>query len=292
MHPFHVSIKSGRVLLIISLISVFALTGAACKRSTVESNANGNASNSNSTTVAADETSSTPPFPTKEPERYQATVVTSGSLGGQMPNIPGISALTDRQIFVARDGDKRRVESEFLPGVKVAYLQLSSGRYLLYPAKKLYAEIKMDGSDSSQYSGLGSPSDFSADKLVNTATTGAQYEKLGSENVNGRTTTKYRVTNARAAGSDQSSPSETIIWADEAFGMPIKSETTSQDGAKYSMEMRDIKQEVDQQQFELPKDYQKVEYRDIISKAVPSLSDILGNGKQSKESKETKKGKK
>ncbi len=257
MHPFHVSIKSVHVSLIISLISVFVLTGAACKRSTVESNANGNTSNSNSTTAAADETSSTPPFPTKEPERYQATVVTSGSLGGQMPNIPGISALTDRQVFVVRDGDKRRVESELLPGVKVAYLQLSSGRYLLYPAKKLYAEVKMDGSDSSQYSGLGSPSDFSADKLVNTAMAGAKYEKLGSENVNGRMTTKYRVTNARAAGSDQS-PSETIIWADEAFGMPIKSETTSQDGSKYSMEMRDIKQEVDQQQFELPKDYQKV----------------------------------
>lgn len=283
-----VSFKRARASLIISLIFVFTLGGAGCKSSTVNSNANGNASNTNTSTAAADETSSTPPFPTKEPERYQATMVTSGSPGGQTPNIPGISALTDRQIFTARDGDKRRVEMEMLPGVKVAYLQLASGRYLLYPAKKLYAEIKMNGSDSSQYNGLGVPSDFSADKLVNTASTGAKYEKLGTENINGRMTTKYRVTNARAAGSDQS-PSETIIWADEALGMPIKSETTSQDGSKYSMEMRDIKQEVDPQQFELPKDYQKVEYNDIISKVVPSLSDILGNGKENKESKKGKK---
>jgi hypothetical protein len=283
-----VSFKRVRASLIISLVFIFTLGGAACKSSTVNSNANGNASNSNQTTAAADETSSTPPFPTKEPERYQATMVTSGSLGGQTPNLPGISALTNRQIFMARDGDKRRVESELLPGVKVAYLQLSSGRYLLYPAKKLYAEIKMDGSDSSQYNGLGVPSDFSADKLVNTASTGAKYEKLGTENLNGRTTTKYRVTNARTAGSDAPS-TETIIWADEALGMPIKSETTSQDGSKYSMEMRDIKQEVDAQQFELPKDYQKVEYNDIISKAVPSLGDLLGTGKESKESKKGKK---
>jgi hypothetical protein len=279
-----VSIKSVRASLIVLVISAFMLAGAACKRSTVESNANGNASNNNSTTAAADETSTTPPFPTKEPERYQATMVTSGSPGGQTPNIPGISALTDRQMFIARDGDKRRVETEMLPGVKIAYLQLAGGRYLLYPSKKLYAEIKMDGSDSSQYSGLGVPSDFSADKLVNTASTGAKYEKLGTENVNGRTTTKYRVTNARAAGSDAAS-TETLIWADEALGMPIKSETTSQDGAKYSMEMRDIKQEVDPQQFELPKDYQKVEYNDIISKAVPALSDILGNGRENKKAK-------
>jgi hypothetical protein len=265
------------MLLVLSSV----IFGAACKRSAVESNANSNAANSNS---AAEETSSTPPFQTKEPERYQATMVISGDLGGQAQSIPGLSNITDRQMFVARDGDKRRVETELLPGVKVAFLQLPAGRYLLYPAKKLYAEVKLDDSSGSQYSGLGVPSDFSADKLVNTVPTGAKYEKLGTEEVNGRMTTKYRVTNARAAGSDAASL-ETTIWADESLGMPIKSVTTSTGGAKYTTELRDIKQEVDAQQFELPKDYQKVEYNEIISKALPSLPDLLGSGKENKKGK-------
>lgn len=285
------SIASQRVgrMLFVLCVSVFLLAGAACTRSKVESNANGNSSNAN-TGTAEDVTSSTPPFQTKEPERYQATMVTAGSLGGQAASIPGISALTDRQMFIARDGDKRRIETELLPGVKVAYLQLAGGeRYLLYPAKKIYAEVKMDGSSSSNYSGLGVPSDFSADKLVNTAPTGAKYEKLGTEQVNGRTTTKYRVTNA---GGSDAAPTETIIWEDESLGMPIKSETTTQDGTKYSMELRDIKQEVDAGQFELPKDYQKVEYNEIISKAVPALPDILGGDKEKKENNANKKGKK
>ncbi|HEY0547623.1 MAG TPA: hypothetical protein VGC91_19740 [Pyrinomonadaceae bacterium] len=289
MYPSPVSIKSVRPSLLISLMLLFMLAGAACKRSAVESNANGNSSNTNSTAQAEDATSSTPPFSTKEPERYQATMVTSGVLGGQAGNIPGMSTLTDRQMFIARDGDKRRVETELLPGVKVAYLQLAGGRYMLYPAKKLYAEVKLDGSSSSNYSGLGAPSDFSADKLINTAPTGARYEKLGTEQVNGRTTTKYRVTNS--TGSD-AAQTVTIIWADEALGMPVKSESTSQDGTKYSMELRDIKQEVDAGQFELPKDYQKVEYNEIISKALPSLPDILGGDKENKENKDSKKGKK
>jgi hypothetical protein len=67
--------------------------------------------------------------------------------------------------------------------------------------------------------------------------------------------------------------------------MPIKSETTSPGGAKYSMELRDIKQEVDAHLFELPKDYQKVEYNEIIQKTLPSLSDILGDGKDNKKGK-------
>lgn len=283
--PSPVSFK--QTSLLISLMLSFVMCGAACRRSAVESNANSNAANSN---AAAEETSSTPPFPTKEPERYQATMVMTNDLGEQTSSIPGLAALTNRQVFTARDGDKRRVEMELLPGVKVAYLQLPTGRYMLYPAKKLYAEIKLDDSSGSQDSGLGVPSDFSADKLVNTVPTGAKYEKLGTEEVNGRTTTKYRVTN-RAAGSDAAA-SESLIWVDETLGMPIKSVTTSPGGAKLTMEVRDIKQEVEAQQFELPKDYQKVEYNEIISRTLPSLPDILGGDKDSQETKEGKDSKK
>lgn len=272
--------QRARTSLIITFALVFLLTGAACKQA-AENNANSNGSSSN-TSTKADDTSSTPPFSTKEPERYQATINTSGNLGGTAGNIPGLSALTNQQMFVARDGDKRRVESEMIPGVKITYLQIPSGRYVLYPAKKMYAEIKLDDKDATSLNpAQGAPLDFSPDKLIKDTPTGAKYEKLGTEDVNGRATTKYRVT-AGGGETSKAASSETIIWVDESLGMPIKSETTSGDGAKYSMEMRDIKMEVDASRFELPKDYEKVEHKDIISKMLPSLPDFLGTEKKGK----------
>jgi hypothetical protein len=269
-----------RVSLFFLLALASLLLSAACKRTHVEGNGNGNASNANSSS-AVDDTSPTPPFPTKEPDRYQATMITSGSLGGQAASVPGLSALTNQQMFVARDNENRRVDTEILPGVKITYLQLSGARYLLYPAKKLYAEIKMDGSESSSNPNQGVPSDFAPDKLIKGSPTGAKYEKLGNEVVNGRMTTKYRVTGGRVEGS-QEAASETIIWADESLGMPVKVESTSKDGAKYSMELRDIKQEVDPALFVLPQDFEKVEHRDLLTKILPSLPDFLGTKRDEK----------
>ncbi|MBV9959304.1 MAG: hypothetical protein JO360_12840, partial [Acidobacteria bacterium] len=114
------------IKLLILLVLAGVISGAACRRSAVESNANSNAANSN---AAAEETSSTPPFQTKEPERYQATMSINGDLGQQAQSIPGLSSSINREMFIARDGDKRRVESEILAGIKVAFLQLPTGRY-------------------------------------------------------------------------------------------------------------------------------------------------------------------
>ncbi len=266
---YHISFS----ILVVSLI----LTSAACKRS-AQSNANGDTSTANSS-VPADNTSSTPPFPTKEPERYQATMVTSGSIGGQSANVPGLSTLTNQRMLVSRDGEKRRVETEMLPGIKIIYLQLASGRYMLYPAKKLYSEVKLDGSDASSTSTSGVPSDFAPNKLINAPPAGAKYEKLGTEVINGRTTTKYKVS---TGGDGSQAASETIIWADETLGMPIKVESTSKDGAKFTMEMLDIKEEVDSTIFDLPKDYKKVGHEELLSSAIPTLTDIFGNGKEKK----------
>ena len=164
---------SRRISLGVFLIINLVLTGAACRRA-AESNANGNANAS----AKADELRATPPFPTREPARYQATRIVSGSLDA--------STQTTQETFVARDGEKRREEMLMMPGVKVTYLQLSSGRYLLYPAKKLYAEIKLNGSAGAASTAQGVPSDFAPDRLVKGAHIGARYEKLGAEEVNGR----------------------------------------------------------------------------------------------------------
>jgi hypothetical protein len=257
-------------LLLVLLIST------ACKRSS-EGNA-GDGSNANST-AATDQTQSTPPFATKEPDRYSATVVTSGSLGPSAASLPGIDALSNQQMFVARDGERRRVDTEMLPGVTVSYLQLANARYVLVPSKKLYAEIKLGDLEGMPNPAQGVPSDFAPDKLVKGTPTGSKYEKLGAEDVNGRMATKYRVTVPDAEGAAGSS--ETTIWVDESLGLPIKMESVSKDGAKYGMEMRDIKLEADPSKFELPGDYQKVEHRELLSKIIPSFSDLLGTGENS-----------
>lgn len=272
-------LKHSAVLSLLMMASLIANTS--CNR-TANKTANGNGPNSNSSAVS-DETTSAPPFPTKEPERYQATMVTSTSAGPEATNIPGLSSLTNLQMPVARDGEKRRVETEISPGVKIIYLQLASGRYALNPTKKIYAEIKLDGSNNPMNSATGVPSDFSPDKLISSATTGASYEKLGTEQINGRTTTKYRVTTG--GGEDPKTKSETIIWADESLGMPIKSETTTKDGGKFTWELRDIKLEVDAALFELPKDYRKVDNSELFSSTLRGIKDILGIGGENKSGK-------
>jgi hypothetical protein len=262
------------------LAVVAGLTTTACKRSGGEANTGaGGAGNGNSST-AADNTSRTPPFSTKEPERYVATMVVTGSLGGDAAGIPGIGNLLSREIKIARDGDKRRVDYELIPGARMSDLQLSSGHYMLLHSKKLYAEIKPGEGGAASGIAQNLPSDFSPDKLINESSPGASYETLGAETVNGRATTKYKVTTTAKGEEARGVKTETIIWVDESLGMPIKSETTSTGdaarGSKVSMELRDIKQEVDPSLFELPKDYKKVTSDEITAQMLPSLPGLLG----------------
>lgn len=176
---------------------------------------------------------------------------------------------------MARDGDKRREDYEIVKGVQFTVLLLPEGSYMLYPAKKIYAEIGADGG-SRPNARQSVPPDFSADKLVNASRMGASYEKLGAEELNGRTVTKYRVTTRGQAGQT----TETIIWVDESLGMPIKSESTTKSEAsgesRYTVEYKDIKLEADPSLFLLPKDYKKVSQEEIQREALQNLPGLLG----------------
>lgn len=272
---------------ILTIALALIVAGAACKRSGTEGNAN--TANGNST-VATDNTSKTPPFSTKEPERYQATMVVSGSLGGgDSPVIPGVSNLLSREMKIARDGERRRVDYELIPGAKMSDLQIPSGHFILLHSKKLYAEVKPGAAGDLTTAARNLPSDFSPEKLINETAPGANYEKLGTEELNGRTVTKYRVTTA-GKGEGRGLSTETLVWIDETLGMPVKSETVSTGerarGSKVTMELRDIKQEVDQSVFELPQDYKKVSAEEITSQMIPSLGGLLGgDGEENRRSK-------
>lgn len=120
----------------------------------------------------------------------------------------------------------------------------------------------------------------SADLVLNAEPAAAKYEKLGNEIFEGRTTTKYRVVMARRPDAIVMND-ETLIWIDEALGIPVRSETIS--GAvtypvKVTMELKDIKLEVDERLFALPVNYRKVE--------APLIFDLMRNGEKSADPKQ------
>ena len=200
--------------------------------------------NQNSTTELVGST--TPPFQTKEPDRYSAirtlTVVTAN---GQ--------TVTTRNL-IARDGDLRRAESQ-VASKTIAYLETPEGRFVLLPAEKIYAEVTPDTSlpGNEDEDAL----ERSPEGLLHADTGNTSYQTLGKEAIGQRGTDKYRVV-VNAASTPNVSVNETLMWIDEALKMPIKSETKSSDGTHVSMELSDISLVVDQGLFQIPKDFKKV----------------------------------
>jgi outer membrane lipoprotein-sorting protein len=204
----------------------------------------------NAESAAADQVvSSTPPFKTKEPERYQALrTITLSKAAGE---------IIVTRTLIAKDGDRRRDEYETGNTEKIVYLDLPDGRFILLPAAKLYADAgseaatNRDSPDQKDGSEVGSP-----DLLLNADRIETQYQKLGSEMINGRNTSKYRVlVNSSARGNV--STGESFIWIDETLGIPVKSETVST-GNRTTMELSEIVLDADKGVFQIPGDYKKV----------------------------------
>ncbi|HMF56360.1 MAG TPA: hypothetical protein VK619_08445 [Pyrinomonadaceae bacterium] len=223
----------------------------ACRQSQI----NSNTISSN----AASETFDTPPFQTREPERYEAVIVTTGNLG----NAPqGETTATEQRTFVARDGLRRRTEFDFRGGVKLVMLDMPTGHFILMPSRNAYADLAESEGVTLPGNAQVLPQEFSSEILNNEARGRARYERLGVENVLGREAVKYRVTTVNEAG--EASGSETLIWVDESLGMPVRSETVS-GAAKFTMEMLDIKRDVDLSLFDIPANYRKESVRDFYA---------------------------
>ena len=188
---------------------------------------------------------STPPFKTQEPNSYQAvrSITFASSDGGDQ---------TVTTVAILRDGEMRR-EEETSPGKRVVYLELSGERFLLLPDDKIYATV--DGPSANTQ--VDAISEAQSGPYLHTAPIQSTYENLGTETINGNPATKYKVVvNNSSAGAV--SQSETLIWVDEALGMPVKSITRSAAGTR-TMELSQITLNIDRTLFEIPKDYQKVD---------------------------------
>ena len=218
-----------------ALILIFVSASTSCRVAT-EPAINTNASPE---TVV----STTPPFQTREPERYQATrtITIFTPSGGTIVT----------KTLIARDGPLRREESE-----TVVYLELSEGRFVLLPRQQVYAAVTAEEPIPSE------DDESSPDRLLHTDPISATYQPLGTENIGGRNAKKYRVV-VNSPGGENVSQSETIMWIDETLTMPVKSETKSADGTRTAMELSDIVLAPEKQLFQIPANFEKIAFRDL-----------------------------
>ena len=188
--------------------------------------------------------SSTPPFQTKEPERYAAvrTITTVNAAGETLVT----------QTLVARDEESRRHESG-----KVVDLDVKEGKFVLLPAEKVYADLSEESTINADQAEVTSP-----EGLLHEDSESTSYQKLGTESINGRNTNKYRIVVNNSAAPNVSQ-SETLMWIDETLQMPVRSETKSADGTRVTIELSEIKLEVDKDLFKVPKDYQKLSFSEL-----------------------------
>jgi len=217
-------------------VSSFLVVIASCRSQSESLTTSG--SQSSDTVV-----SSTPPFQTKEPERYRAvrTITTVNAAGETLVT----------KTLVARDEEARRHESG-----KLVYLDVKEGKFVLLPAEKLYADL-MDESTIN-----ADESEISPEGLLHEDSESTSYQKLGAETIGGRNTNKYRIV-VNSSPPSNVSQSETLMWIDEALQMPVRSETKSADGTRVTMELSEIKLEVDKDLFKVPKDYQKLTFSEL-----------------------------
>jgi hypothetical protein len=130
------------------------------------------------------------------------------------------------------------------------YLDLPTGSFVLLPEEKIYAEMVGPAASSSTAEGF-------EEGYVHSAPIQSTYENLGTETLNGTTTTKYKVT-VNSANNGNVTQTETLIWIDDGLGMPVKSVTRSASGTR-NMELSQVTLSVDKSLLEIPKGFQKVE---------------------------------
>ena len=194
--------------------------------------------------------SATPPFKTKEPDRYRGTRITSTQTSNGETHVT--------KLLIARTGDMRRHESG-TGAAQTVYLERPEGRFVLLVAEKVYANITATPEISP------TQEDVTPEWIVHSDTGTTSYQKLGMEVVGGRNAEKYRiVVNTPTSGSVI--VTETLLWIDEALQMPIRSEITGSDGMKITTELTDLAVDVDNRVFQVPDDYQKITYTDFMNR--------------------------
>jgi outer membrane lipoprotein-sorting protein len=186
--------------------------------------------NENSAVTFASQPKSEYPFAAREPEVFHAELVVQ-------------TGETERRMFIARSGEKRRIDydvgTESQHGVIIA-----DKEYLLFFKRKVFEERSMSSNAADSYDPLSA-------QMLGTRDY-ASFDEVGRSG-------PVVQFNARINGS---SNSETIIFFDEAIGLPVKQEFYSIEGEErkllYSCQLRNFSTTVDPATFEVPAGFKKV----------------------------------
>ncbi|HKP37849.1 MAG TPA: hypothetical protein VJT71_13410 [Pyrinomonadaceae bacterium] len=246
-------------VLILSSLS-FGMFFSACKpvenaNSNANANANASAANTNSNINSSSE--SGPTINAREPEKYSATLVFSVETQGNEKAI-GIPSLS---VQVARNGADRRVEFKLPDGTPLVYLDHDNRSYVIAPTKKQYAELTKEAT------GIQPQKLMTAGQLVADLKNKSGVERVGEEQVNGRTAEKYRYsasTNTNTKAGEVKA--EAFVFIDKETGLPLRTEVNAEssgdvkgvNAARVIAEMRDIKTDIDATLFEVPSGYAQV----------------------------------
>ena len=201
------------------------------------------------TPFVASEIPSDIPFSTKEPEIYQAEIINASFSNGEK---------VERKTFTARNGAKYLTTFNLGEKYQVSQLQIEGKTFLIHPDKKVYTENAINQTNSA-YTGE-TLSDFLTIEWLNQKTS-AVFENQGEENG----LTKYLV---RLGDTPNS---ETLIFVNESFKIPVKQEFFSVSGDQktlmFSTEITNIRLVTEENLFEIPRDFRKItpkEFQDII----------------------------
>lgn len=238
---------SSNIFKISFVVILFALLCNAC--SFWQSAVNQNTSNASVPFVDA-ELKSEFPFSTKEPDIYQTEIVVT-------------TISSEEKMFAARNGNFRRYDFSFSGDSPISLIHdANGGKQFIDHKKKVYSEEKLSGQ------AFAPPAenwnDFLTADLINQKKN-VRFEKIDAEN----NLTKYRV----ILNETNADGSETVISIDEKLGFPVKSEFYGIEGEqktlKFSVEMKNIKLQTEDNLFQIPAGYRKVsleEFRAMMDK--------------------------
>ena len=271
------TINPNRISKVLVFISVLlGLFISACKPvETVNTNTNANANTQPANTnINSSDTGTT--INAREPEKYTATLVFSVETQGNEKAI-GIPSLS---VQVARNGADRRVEFKLPDGTPLVYLDHDNRSYVIAPTKKQYAELTKEAT------GIQPQKLMTAGQIVSDLKNRSGVERVGEEQINGRTAEKYRYSASKNTNTKAGEvKAEAFVFIDKETGLPLRTEINAEtsgevkgvNAARVVAEMRDIKTDIDASLFEIPSGYSQVapervrQQIDALTSAVASV---------------------
>jgi hypothetical protein len=186
-------------------------------------------SNENSAAASASEPKSEYPFVTREPEIFQAEIVVR-------------TGDTERRTFIARNGEKRRMDFGVGTEDRRAVV-ITDKEYLLYFKRMVFEEHELSSNAAEHYQPLTA-------QILNLRDY-ASFEEIDRDGP----VVQFK------ARVNESPNSEVLIFFDENIGLALRQEFYSIEGAQrsleYSVELRNFRAEAEPELFAVPKNFHR-----------------------------------